>query len=75
MNSMYQITTTEAAHTGPHGIGQKSNDTTAIPLCGWAHHREGAESIHKLGRNFFAHHGIDREEIIKRLVAEFESNT
>jgi hypothetical protein len=23
----------EAAHTGPHGVGQKSPDTSAIPLC------------------------------------------
>ena len=23
----------EASHTGPHGLGQKSPDTSAIPLC------------------------------------------
>ncbi|MGA2119544.1 MAG: hypothetical protein ABSH56_32955 [Bryobacteraceae bacterium] len=29
----------EAAHTGPHGLSQKSSDLSAIPLCG-KHHRE-----------------------------------
>jgi hypothetical protein len=30
----------EAAHTGPHGLGQKSSDLSAIPLCP-SHHRKG----------------------------------
>jgi hypothetical protein len=29
----------EAAHTGPHGIGQKASDTSCIPLCA-EHHAE-----------------------------------
>ena len=39
----------EASHTGPHGIGQKSPDSSAIPLCA-KHHRTGADSYHRLGR-------------------------
>ena len=38
----------EAAHTGPHGLGQKSSDLSAIPLCA-RHHRTGPDSYHKLG--------------------------
>src|SRR4029077_584023 len=38
----------EASHTGPHGLGQKSPDTSAIPLC-ITHHRTGKDSYHKLG--------------------------
>jgi hypothetical protein len=49
----------EAAHTGPHGMAQKSPDTSAIPLCR-RHHRTGRDSYHKLGaRAFERHHGLD----------------
>lgn len=48
----------EAAHTGPHGIGQKSPDSSVIPLC-LRHHRCHTESYHALGRvNFEKVHGI-----------------
>ena len=43
----------EAAHTGPHGLGQKSSDLSAIPLCA-RHHRSGDDSYHKLGPRKFA---------------------
>ena len=43
----------EASHTGPHGIGQKSPDTSAIPLCA-KHHRTGPESYHRLGPKKFS---------------------
>ena len=43
----------EAAHTGPHGLGQKSSDLSAIPLCA-RHHRIGDDSYHKLGPRKFA---------------------
>ena len=43
----------EAAHMGPHGMGQKSSDLSAIPLCRM-HHRTGPESYHKLGPIAFA---------------------
>jgi hypothetical protein len=55
-------TVVEAAHTnalGPRGIGQKTTDFSAIPLCG-AHHRENPDSYHRLGEQKFSHtHGID----------------
>jgi hypothetical protein len=39
----------EASHTGPHGLGQKSPDSSAIPLC-YRHHRTGPDSYHRLAR-------------------------
>lgn len=57
----------EAAHTGPHGVGQKSPDTSAVPLCA-RHHRTGCDSYHKLGpRVFERHHGLDLRAIVVRL--------
>ena len=51
----------EAAHTGPHGIGQKSSDLSAIPLCA-RHHRTGDDSYHKLGPCKFA--GVHKLNIL-----------
>jgi hypothetical protein len=60
----------EAAHTGPHGIGQKSADTSAIPLC-QKHHRTGNDSYHKLGPRRFAEvHKLDVSAIAARLNAK-----
>jgi hypothetical protein len=57
----------EASHTGPHGIGQKSPDTSAIPLCA-KHHRTGADSYHRLGpRKFSERHKLDIPAIVSRL--------
>ena len=57
----------EASHTGPHGIGQKSPDSSAIPLCA-RHHRTGADSYHRLGpRKFSAQHNLDIPAIVRRL--------
>jgi hypothetical protein len=57
----------EAPHTGPHGIGQKSSDISAIPLC-VKHHRTGADNYHRLGpRKFSAKHGLDISAIVRRL--------
>jgi Protein of unknown function (DUF968) len=57
----------EAAHTGPHGMAQKSSDTSAIPLCA-RHHRTGRDSYHKLGpRAFERQHGLDLRAIVARL--------
>ncbi len=48
----------EAAHTGPHGIGQKSSDLSALPLC-HAHHRTAPDSLHRLGPVAFQQaHGV-----------------
>src|SRR5258707_15596220 len=57
----------EASHTGPHGIGQKSPDSSAIPLCA-SHHRTGADSYHRLGpRKFAKTHNLDIPAIVRRL--------
>src|ERR1039458_4705421 len=45
----------EAAHTnalGPRGLGQKSTDFSAIPLCS-GHHRQDRDSYHLLGEEPF----------------------
>ena len=67
-------TVIEAAHTnvlGPRGLGQKTSDFSAIPLCA-AHHRENLDSYHALGEQGFSHrHGIDLEEIVHRLQGRF----
>jgi len=57
----------EASHTGPHGLGQKSPDSSAIPLCA-KHHRTGNDSYHKLGpRKFSQVHGLDIPGIVRKL--------
>jgi len=57
----------EAAHTGPHGLGQKSSDLSAIPLCG-RHHRTGDDSYHRLGPRRFAEvHQLDIRAIVASL--------
>jgi hypothetical protein len=60
----------EAAHTGPHGLGQKSPDSTAIPLCA-THHRTGIDSYHRLGARKFAEiHNLDIRAIVAGLNAK-----
>jgi len=57
----------EAAHTGPHGLGQKSPDTSCIPLCR-EHHTLGNDSYHALGPWRFAeYHHLDIPALIARL--------
>jgi hypothetical protein len=57
----------EASHTGPHGLGQKSPDSSAIPLCA-KHHRTGADSYHRLGpRKFSEKHNLNIPAIVRRL--------
>lgn len=59
----------EAAHTGPHGLGQKSPDSSAVPLC-IRHHRTGNDSYHRLGpRRFSEVHDLDISTIVRRLNA------
>lgn len=60
----------EAAHTGPHGLGQKSSDLSAIPLCA-RHHRTGPDSYHTLGpRKFAEAHRLNVPAIVARLSAK-----
>lgn len=60
----------EASHTGPHGLGQKSPDSSAIPLCS-KHHRTGNDSYHRLGARRFAEvHNLDIPAIVRRLTTK-----
>ena len=60
----------EAAHTGPHGLSQKSSDLCAIPLC-VRHHRTGYDSYHKLGPRRFAEvHRLNIRAVVARLSAK-----
>jgi len=57
----------EPSHTGPHSLGQKSPDSSAIPLCR-RHHRTGNDSYHRLGpRKFAEMHNLDIPAIVRRL--------
>ena len=68
------VTVIEAAHTnalGTRGLGQKTTDFSAIPLCA-AHHRENPDSYHLLGEpEFLQKHGIDLKELVLRLQSRF----
>jgi hypothetical protein len=57
----------EASHTGPHGLGQKFSDYSAIPPCA-KHHRTGSDSYHRLGpRRFSEVDNLDIRAIVSRL--------
>ena len=49
----------EAAHTGPHGIGQKASDSSCIPLC-HEHHAE----LHQGVLYFQERYGIDIADVV-----------
>ncbi len=54
---------TDPAHTGPHGIGTKSSDRDAIPLC-----RPHHTALDTLGRRKFeAKYGLDIRDLIGQL--------
>jgi hypothetical protein len=53
----------ESAHVGERGLGQKCSDRETIPLCA-AHHRTSGNSVHFLGRNFWASAGLNRDSLI-----------
>src|SRR5579863_6685925 len=60
----------EASYTGPHGLGQKSPDLSAIPLCA-RRHRTGKDSYHKLGPRKFAElHDLDIPAIVVKLTVK-----
>lgn len=61
----------EAHHAGDHGFAQKAPDRTAIPLCAY-HHRLSMYSAHLLGKNFWKHHNLDRDQIIKELNERYD---
>ena len=65
----------EAAHFGPHGLGQKSSDLQTLPLCRACHRTDPKHSYHVLGpKDFAIVHGIDAEALIA-LLNEFYNRT
>ena len=53
----------DAAHTGPHGIGTKASDLSAIPLT-----RQEHRDLHKIGPRAFAEkHRLDVAALVARL--------
>lgn len=64
---------TEAAHTGPHAMGSKSGDRTAIPLCE-IHHREGIDSYHRVGPwRFEQIHGVNIAQVVAVLNERYDA--
>jgi hypothetical protein len=64
-----------AHHAGAHGLSQKSPDRTCIPLC-WRHHDRGSsQSIHSLGKLFWAVYGLDRAALIQEYNERYELET
>lgn len=59
--------TVDPCHTGPHGIGQKSSDKSAIPLCRNCHDRFDEDP-----RGFAEKHGLDIPAVIERLNRAFD---
>jgi hypothetical protein len=67
-----QTTPTEAHHAGPRAFGRKAPARCALPLCR-EHHRTGRTAVHRLGKQFWAYHGIDPQAEIARLNKEFDA--
>lgn len=60
-------TGSEAAHTGPRGLGQKAPDEQCIPLCP-DHHRHRRDALDVAGpRRFQELHEIDITALVRRL--------
>ncbi len=67
-----QATRTEVAHIGERGLGQKCSDRQTMPLCN-EHHQSGKDAHHgPIGRGFWAHHGLDRDAVIRQLNEAYE---
>lgn len=50
----------EAMHTGPHGLGQKADDTNCVPGC-----RECHREFDRNPSLFATRHGISVEDLVK----------
>lgn len=53
----------EVAHLGDRGLSQKCHDRETGPLC-HNDHQAGKYALHRLGKRFWEHHGIDKAELI-----------
>jgi len=58
----------DPAHTGPHGIGQKSSDLSCIPLCRRCHDQFDADP-----RGFAARHRLDIPALIQKFNQFYET--
>lgn len=58
----------QACHMGPHGIGQKASDYTAIPMCA-KHHEQIGSSVNKLEVL-----GINYAALVAKLREAFEAS-
>lgn len=71
---------TEMHHAINGGFGKRGPDRSGVPLCGHDpqqptipdHHREGPESVGKLGKGFWPRIEIDKTELIRALNAAFD---
>ncbi len=62
----------EAAHVGDRGLSQKCSARETVPLCAVCH-RTGIEAHHgKLGKGWWAHHRLERDQVIKELNRWYE---
>ena len=68
----YRAKPIHAHHAGIRGLGQKAGDDTAIPLC-QEHHQTGKDAVHVMGKRFWQHHGLNKEDLIRRLNELYES--
>jgi len=59
-----QLSPTEKAHVGIRGLGQLCDPRDVLPLCGVLHHRLGPYSAHRLGKEFWSIHGLDRAQLV-----------
>lgn len=66
-----QLTSTEAANVGERGLSQKCSDREALPICK-DHHTERRDSAHKLQKQFWAHHGLNKEILIAEYNRKYE---
>ena len=70
---------TQAAHVGPHGMGQRCPDSESMPL-GQKHHLHltaggGPESHHTLGTKFWEFHNLNRDEVFELLHRLYREET
>ena len=55
----------EAAHTGAHGLGQKSDSMKCLPLCERCH-RTGPQAYHRSAATFAEVHKLDIPNLIEQ---------
>jgi hypothetical protein len=58
-------TEVQVSHVGPRGMSQKADCRWCLPFCYELHHEEGPESHHVLGRRFWKHHSVNRDELVQ----------